>query len=131
MGRGKAKPKARPDTAPAKPLYEWFDADKANRAKLRQAGYSDGRITNWKSRGIPLAELWRVANHMGISHDEYLALAGVSAPKLDGPVSPSLEEAHAIRRLRKALPQYRAYVLSLALMESHEKQRLFLDIMSE
>lgn len=131
MRRGKPKPKAKPDTAPAEPLFDWFEADRQNRAKLRTAGYSDGRITNWKSRGVPLAELGRVAHLMGIAYDEYLALADVSLPKLDGPVSPNIEEAHAIRRLRKALPAYRSYVLSLALMENHEKQRLFLDIMQE
>lgn len=129
MGRGKARAKAKPDTAPSGPLFDWFAADRKNRAKMRAEGYSDGRITNWKSRGIPLAELGRVAHLMAITYDEYLALADVSIPNLDGPVSPNIEEAHALRRLRKAIPQYRAYVLSLALMESHEKQRLFLDIM--
>lgn len=77
-----------------------------------------------------MGELGRVAGKMGLTYEEYLVEAGAPATNT-GPVSPNIEEAHAIRRLRKALPAYRAYVLSLALMESHEKQQLFLDIMRE
>ena len=131
MARGKPKPKAHPETVSAAPLFAWFAADKRRRRDfVRQAGYSDGRITNWKSRGIPMAELGKVSGRMGLTYEEYLVEAGVPAVST-GPVSPNIEEAHAIRRLRKALPAYRGYVLSLALMESHEKQQLFLDIMRE
>lgn len=131
MARGKSKPKAHPETVSATPLFDWFEVDKRRRREfVRQTGYSDGRITNWKSRGIPMAELGQVAARMGLSYEEYLIEAGAPAVSL-GPVAPNIEEAHAIRRLRKALPAYRAYVLSLALMESHEKQQLFLDIMRE
>lgn len=130
MGKGKPRQKAKPDTAPARPLFDWFAEQKERRRKfVGKMGYSDGRITNWKKRGIPLAELGRIAHAMGITYDEYMAFAGVAMPKIDGPVSPNIEEAHAIRRLRQAIPAYRSYVLSLALMESHERQQLFLDIM--
>ena len=129
MARGKPKPKAHPETVSAKPLFAWFNADKRRRRDfVGQTGYSDGRITNWKSRGIPMAELGKVAGRMGFTYEEYLVEAGVPAGSA-GPVSPNMEETHAIRRLRKALPAYREYVLSLAKMESHEKQQLFLDIM--
>jgi len=123
--------KAKPETAPARPLFEWFAGEPGRRGAFRaRTGYSDGRITNWRSRGVPLAELGRIAGEMGLTYEEYLAEAGVPTKRVDGPV-PANEEAHAVRRLRKALPAYRAYVLSLALTESHEKQQLFLDIMRE
>lgn len=70
------KPKRLPQPAPSKPLFDWFDADKGNRAKLRTAGYSDGQITNWKERGIPRAQLEQVAAIMGITSEHYLARAG-------------------------------------------------------
>lgn len=128
MGRGKAKP----ETAPAKVLFDWFAKQRDHRRDfVEKSGYSDGRITNWKTRGIPLAELARVAALIGLTYEEYLVEAGVQPPRFRSAVQPNIEEAHAIRRLRKALPAYRAYVLSLALMEDHQKQQLFLDIMRE
>lgn len=71
------KPKVKPDTVSHLPLFEWFAADKKNRAKLRAAGYTDGRITNWKRRkGIPRGEVSEVARIMGLNHEAYLAMAG-------------------------------------------------------
>ncbi len=77
MGRGK------PDTAPAKPLFDWFKAKPGRRREFIAAtGFSDGRVTNWKSRGIPLAALDRTARAMGLSYDEYMARAsGKPSPK--------------------------------------------------
>lgn len=62
-------------TLPAGPLFEWFDQDRNNRARLRAAGYSDGRITNWKSRGIPRAEVGNIAPFMGMTYEEYVHAA--------------------------------------------------------
>lgn len=42
-----------------------------------------------------------------------------------------IDEAEAMKRLRTARPEWRRYVLSLAMMEDPEKQKTFLDIMSE
>jgi len=70
------KPKRLPAPAPSKPLFDWFDHDKANRGKMRAVGYSDGQITNWKDRGIPRAQLDQVVGVMGISSEQYLASAG-------------------------------------------------------
>jgi hypothetical protein len=41
-----------------------------------QAGYTDGRITNWKNRGIPRAEVGAVAQLMGVRYEDYLEAAG-------------------------------------------------------
>ena len=50
-------------------------------------------------------------------------------------VAPGLEfkidEAQAIRNLRAALPEWRRYVLSLAMTTDRARQRLFLDMLSE
>lgn len=68
--------KAKPETVSSTPLFEWFDADKKNRMKLRIAGYSHGRLTNWKTRGIPRAEVGEIAELMGLSYEQYMAAAG-------------------------------------------------------
>lgn len=41
----------------------------------------------------------------------------------------TLEEAQAVKRLQRALPDWRLYVLSLAMEESHQSQQLLLDTM--
>lgn len=43
----------------------------------------------------------------------------------------SLEEAQAVKVLQRALPRWRAYVLGLALTDSHEKQKILLDTMTQ
>lgn len=63
----------------SQPLFAWFDQNKDNRAMLRAAGYSDGRITNWKRRGIPIGQVGRIAAYMGISYEEYVRLAEEAA----------------------------------------------------
>lgn len=62
-------------TVSPKPLFDWFEDNKAHRAKLRQAGYSDGRITNWKRRGIPKGEVGNIAPLMGMTYEEYVMAA--------------------------------------------------------
>lgn len=62
-------------TVSAGPLFEWFAMGKDNRARLRAAGYSDGRITNWKSRGIPRAEVGNIAPFLGMTYEEYVHAA--------------------------------------------------------
>lgn len=62
-------------TVSAGPLFEWFERDKHNRARLREANYSDGRITNWKSRGIPRAEVGNIAQFLGMTYEEYVHAA--------------------------------------------------------
>lgn len=73
-----SKPKPTPKTVSSKPLFTWFASDAGNRAKMRSMGYSDGRITNWKNRGLPRAEVADVAKIMGTTHDHYLSMAEVA-----------------------------------------------------
>lgn len=46
-------------------------------------------------------------------------------------LSLTLEEAEAMKRLQKAIPRWRAYVLGLAMTESQEAQTLLLDTMTQ
>lgn len=46
-------------------------------------------------------------------------------------MSLELAEAEAIKRLRDALPEWRRYVISLAMTTDQAKQRLFLDMLSD
>src|SRR4051812_47474261 len=110
--------KAKPDTVSAGPLFEWVRADKGGRGKVGAAGYSDGRITNWKARGIPRAEIGDIAAQMGLSYEEYLSATGVIVQGSHG-LKLALEEAEAVKRLRKAHPDWRRYVLGLAMVDHH------------
>lgn len=69
-------------TISAGPLFDWFAQDRNNRAKLRAAGYSDGRITNWKSRGIPRGEVGNIAPLMGMTYEQYILTADMRERKL-------------------------------------------------
>lgn len=80
--------KAAPETVSHRPLFKWFEADRKNRARLRAAGYTDGRITNWKGRGIPRAEVAEVARFMGLTYEQYLAKAG-------HPTTPAVQQPSA------------------------------------
>jgi len=79
------KAQAKSGNVSAKPLFDWFKSAKENRGRLRATGYSDGRITNWRARGIPRAEVGPVAGLMGISYEDYLVAAGESPPKAREP----------------------------------------------
>lgn len=118
-------PKAKPDTVTAKPLFDWFTASKKNRKLLREAGYSDGRITNWKARGIPRGEVEAVAEIMGLTYDQYLGASGAPVKASNG-LELGPEEAKAVKCLQAALPAWRQFVLSLATVESRETQELLL-----
>jgi hypothetical protein len=118
-----ARPK--PETVSSKPLFSWFDQEKGRRTRFAKAGdYSDGRITNWKSRGIPAAEVGRIANLMGISYEEYLTAAGVQLGPNSLGIRLQIEEAEAIKRLRSGDPDWRRYVLGLAMVDRSQQDLL-------
>lgn len=98
------RPKASPAAVSADPLFSWFDASPANRAKLRAAGYTDGRITNWRRRGIPRAQVGDVAGLMGLTFEQYMARAGVRHHVAD-PQQQYTLEADALMLDFLALPE--------------------------
>lgn len=110
-----SKKKSLPQPVSAKPLFEWFDNDKANRGKLRAAGLSDGQITNWNKRGIPRAQLDRIAPLMGMTTEQYLVAAGEAQPNAVRQPAASYagisDEALAIARAFDQLqPQAREFI---------------------
>lgn len=120
----------KPDTVSSLPLFQWFRADKTRRASFRAAGYSDGRITNWKARGIPRAEVGAVAQLMGLTYEEYLAATGIELRSSHG-LRLQIEEAEALKRLRSSHPDWRRYVLSLAMVDNKQTQELLLTTMRQ
>lgn len=85
-------------------------------------------LTNWKKRGVPQGRMQaRIAAIIGKSTDQYLADIGrpTGAKQAQIPI----EEAIAFDRLHKALPDWRNYVLGLAMVSSHEAQALLLSTM--
>lgn len=116
--------KSKPDTVSATPLFDWFKADKKNRRELRDAGYTDGRITNWKNRGIPRAEVGAVARLMGITFERYLSDAGelkVKEPDAVYGVSPdALAVAQAWQKLS---PERQAAFREMIFLEAVVAQR--------
>lgn len=112
--------KAQSATVSSSPLFEWFKLDKGNRAKLRAAGFTDGRITNWKARGIPRAEVGAVAQVMTLNYDEYLVAAGekVKARPKIGPADLSEDALEIARAFDHMEPQTQERARELVFMLS-------------
>lgn len=58
-------------------------------------------------------------------------VAEAAAPTSSSPFQIRLEEGEAILRLRKALPDWRRYVLGLAMVDNQTTQQLLLDTMRQ
>lgn len=90
----------------AKPLFERFDAEKGAAAKLaKRLNISQGRIANWRTRGIPAAMVPEVAAYLGLKTDEYLVKVGrVRAGELiqEPPAEYTSSDSPQITRLIKA-----------------------------
>ena len=115
------KPKKSPPPVSHKPLFAWFDADKQNRRKLVNAGYSDGTISNWKKRhGIPRGEIDAVARVMGLHRDQYLVAAGEEVKPIgaDGLSEDAIEIARAFNNMSPQTQEtVRHYVFVMAAMD--------------
>lgn len=53
-----------------------------------------------------------------------------ASPEASAAFQFKIEEAQAMKNLRDALPEWRRYVLSLAMTTDHQRQQLFLDMLS-
>lgn len=110
------------------PVLAYVRAKEINEAKFSaELGIDHGRFTNWKRRGVPQRMHRTIAAKIGMTTDQYFAEIGLPT----GPGAPHrpIEEAIAFDRLRKALPDWRNYVLGLAMVSSHEAQALLLSTM--
>jgi len=106
----------------AKPLFDRLGrggaADVAD-----QLNVSEQVVSNWRRRGVPAKEVGRVAAVIGITYEQYMLEVG-------GPAAPKTQEAEAIKALRDAIPEWRSYVLGLAMI-GREQQALFLRTMGK
>lgn len=73
-----------------------------------------------------------LATYFGVPVDRLLADDFDIQEAADGRVEPPpIEEALAVKRLRNALPDWRRYVLGLAMIDNHDTQALLLKTMRE
>ena len=94
----------------------------------RAAGCSISAVMQWesnKTKNLKLDNLFKIADALGVEARWLSTGAGVKVKKFE------IEEAEAIARLRDALPKWRSYVLSMAMMRDHARQQLFLDMLRE
>lgn len=64
----------------AEPLFERIGKRGGTAAFAKKINASEQRIANWKHRGIPAAEVGRVASAIGISYEQYMKEAGQELP---------------------------------------------------
>jgi hypothetical protein len=72
-------------TASPAPMVEFIEAHRDSSAAFaEEIGETRQTVSNWKTRGIPIAAVEKVARAMGITYDQYMAAARgqrqVSAP---------------------------------------------------
>lgn len=76
----------------------------------------------------------RLATYFGVPVERLIAddfdIEEAATPAKQEP-PPPIEEALAIKRLRNALPDWRRYVLGLAVIDNHDTQALLLKTMRE
>lgn len=100
-----SRSKQKAETVPAEPLFRWFEEEKGRRARFsREAHYSSAVVTNWRVRGIPRAEVSKVAAHMGLTEEAYRAEAGapIVPPPSVLPVGLPKDEAELLRDYRRS-----------------------------
>ncbi|TAK45239.1 MAG: XRE family transcriptional regulator [Betaproteobacteria bacterium] len=94
----------------------------------RASGVSISAVLQWesnKTKNLKLEHLFKVADALGVEPKWLASGTGVKLKSF------TIEEAEAISRLRNALPKWRRYVVSLAMITDHDRQQLFLDMLSE
>jgi len=94
----------------------------------RAAGCSISAVLQWesnKTKNLKLDNLFKIADALEVEPRWLGTGDGVKLKKL------AIEEAEAIQRLRDAIPKWRRYVISLAMIREPAKQQLFLDMLSE
>jgi transcriptional regulator with XRE-family HTH domain len=85
-----------------------------------------------KTKNLKLDNLFRIADALNVEPRWLATGKGPQEPLKQWEIKIEREEALALAELRKALPEWRRYVLSLAFqMTKHEQQRLFLDVMRQ
>lgn len=104
----------------AKPLFERFDAEKGAAAQFaKRLNTAQGRIANWRSRGIPAAMVPEVAAYLGMKTDEYLERVGRVPPR---------SETSAAIQFESDSPQITRLVKAFAWLMDDEQKKLLADL---
>lgn len=92
---------------PAAPLLKRIGKSRgATAAFAKKLQIDHGRVSNWKKRGIPWAQLPRVAEALELTPDQYLAEAGLLKPRARQPsMQYTLEGANFLEDFN-ALPEW-------------------------
>lgn len=104
--------KATPEPVSSKRLFDWLEADRSRRPNLRKAGYSQGRISNFKTRGIPRAEVPAIAALMGLTFEQYVGETGAQTTlrqpvaQYSGLSAAALEVARVFDQLSKECQEH-------------------------
>lgn len=100
-----------------------------------KASCTKGAVSQWEKgdvKNLRIERLYQVADALGVEA-RWLATGHgpQSIPKDGGLFSLEIGEAEAVSRLRNAIPKWRRYVISLAMIDDQARQQLFLDMLSE
>ncbi len=94
-----------------------------------RVGVTKGAVSQWETgdtRNLRLEHLFKVADALEVNV-RWLALGeGQQHKAAPGGLQLEIAEAEAIKRLRAALPDWRRYVLSLAMAEERQQEILLL-----
>lgn len=102
---------------PSGPLFQRLDAKGpgARASFARAMNVSQPRLTNWRKRGVPAAELPRVAAGLGMTVEQYLAEGGKpNAARQDLPVYVVDHERQLLERYRASSPSWQLTLRLLA-----------------
>lgn len=94
----------------------------------RAAGCTISAVLQWeqnKTKNLKLDNLFKISDVLGVEARWLATGEGAKLRKLE------IEEGEAVSRLRDAIPKWRSYVLSLAMIRDRARQQLFLDMLSE
>lgn len=101
------KTQQKQQTVPAGPLFKRIEAKRGGKAAFaKQLDIDHGRLSNWKKRGIPWAQVTRVAAAIGMAREEYLAEAGLSQKIARQPRGQYTIEASTLLEDFNALPDW-------------------------
>lgn len=115
----------------ARKLRKFSQVQLAKSSGLKQPSISE--LESGETKEISGPTLIALSNVLAVRAEWLVTGKEPMEPSVE--VAPGLtfkvEEAQAVKNLRAALPNWRRYVLSLAMITDQERQRLFLDMLGQ